>query len=68
MQAGELELQEWKQDMAKKRSQGLFFRSLYQEKLGKPKRLVDSLDVFADPEASLHWLEQDQLCNSSNQQ
>lgn len=38
--------------MAKKRSESLFFKSLYREKKGKPKRLVDKLDVFSYPEAS----------------
>lgn len=42
-------------DMVKKRSQGLFFKSLFQEKRGKPKRLVDSLDALAKPEVRL-WL------------
>ena len=36
--------------MIQKRSQGLFFKSLFQEKKGKPKRLVDSLDELARPD------------------
>ena len=38
--------------MAKRRSESLFFKALYREKKGKPKRLVDSLDVFTYPKAS----------------
>ena len=51
-QAGQLEFEEWKKDMAKRRSESLFFKSLYRDKQGKPKRLVDKLDVFAYPEVS----------------
>ena len=51
-QAGQLEFEEWKKDMTKRRSESLFFKSLYRDKQGKPKRLVDKLGVLAYPEAS----------------